>query len=210
MQAEQQSLSPLPQADVIQAGVAAAGSEQAMEQLVRVFGQEVRSATPADADDSRSQPDSQEGHPRPGRGLQVHRILARMCVLERCTFTFRGVAVDPFDVFAPEMFLPLLTAAVQESGRDLVDWDAGCRLRISPDSLFGVSSLVPHLTGHPVDLWRTLFFAHAMRKVLGVRPDANIDLTTTYEVMRESFEDLRARLQPIEGDIPWPQTQRVH
>lgn len=144
-----------------------------------------------------------------GQALPMHRLLARLCIIENCSFSFRGTALDPLHVLAPEMFLPALAATAQEQGQYLAEWDAGCQLRADDESLFGVRSVVPHVTGHPVDLWRALLFAHSLRRSFGVRENSVVDLTAIYEHMREPFNLMRERAAHNQGDIPWPQMQRV-
>ena len=145
-----------------------------------------------------------------GRAVPMHQMLTAICEQQDCTFSFRGRALPAPEVMAPDMFLPMVTGTAQEDGHYLLGVDLGCGLRLAEDSLFGVRSVVPHITGHIVDVLRALFFLNAANKVFGLRPQACIDLTTTYELMREPFQSLRAGLGSSEGEIPWPLPRRLN
>lgn len=143
-----------------------------------------------------------------GRAVPMHHMLAGLCKVQSCTFTFGGRDLPPAQVMAPEMFLPLVTSTAQHMAHHLLDVDLGCGLRLDGAALFGLRCVVPHITGHIVDVCRGLFFLHAANTVLGLRRNACIDLTATYEIMNEQFQALRDSLRPAEGEIPWPLPQR--
>lgn len=145
-----------------------------------------------------------------GQAVTMPRLLAAICRQYECSFSFRGLDVPPERVMAPEMFLPLVTGTAQEDGHYLLGVDLGCGIRTDDESLFGVRSVVPPVTGHLADLMRALFFRHAAQKVFGLRQQACIDLTATYEVVAEQFLNLRKALEPAGGEVPWPQPPRLN
>lgn len=145
-----------------------------------------------------------------GRAIPMHQMLTGVCTLQACTFSFRGRDLPAHQVMAPEMFLPMVTGTAQDDGRYLLDVDFGCGLRLDEESLFGVRSVVPHITGHIADVVRALFFLNAAHKTFGLRPNACIDLTATYEIMNEQFQGLRKALGSPEGEIPWPHPPRLN
>lgn len=145
-----------------------------------------------------------------GRAVPMHKMLSAICDQQDCTFSFQGRSVSAAEVMAPEMFLPMVTGTAQEDGHYLLAVDLGCGLRLADECLFGVRSVVPHITGHIVDVLRGLFFLNAANKVFGLRPHACIDLTATYELMREPFRSLREGLGSSEGEIPWPLPRRLN
>ncbi|MEJ8837570.1 hypothetical protein [Ramlibacter sp. AN1133] len=145
----------------------------------------------------------------PGRAVPMHSFLAGLCMVHDCSFTLRGAELAAEHVMAPEMFLPMVAGTAMDDGRYLAGIDLGCGLRVDDGSLFGVRSVVPHLTGHIADVMRALFFMHAARKVFGLRERACIDLTASYEVMNGQFQSLRQALGSQQGEIPWPLPQRL-
>jgi hypothetical protein len=144
------------------------------------------------------------------RVIAMHSFLATVCEQQGCSFTFHGEPYDPAKVMAPQMFLPVLTWTVQECARDLLGEDFGCALRLDKESLFGVRSVVPYVTAFQGDLWRALFFMHAAEVVFGVRPNASIEVSPMFEMLKEHFAVFVQSRPETEGEIPWPQPLRLN
>lgn len=157
-----------------------------------------------------AQPGVAAALPRPGRAVPMHQLLANFCLVQGCGFTQKGAPCDPLTVMSPAMFLPVIAWNVQGSGQDLLGVDLGCSLRLDQDSLFGARAVVPHVTGHIVDVFRALFFMHAATNLFGLRPNASIEVNPIHDMLREHFQGFLAGLTATEGEIPWPHPQPLN
>lgn len=144
------------------------------------------------------------GHLLPVAAVPMDVMLARHCEKIGCTFVLSAKQLTASQVLTPQMFMPLVTWQAQDDGHRLLDADLGCALRVDPQTLFGLRSVVPHVTGHIVDVVRALFFLNAATRVLGLQPNSEIDLTTTHQSMSDHFSALLESVTQVNGDIPWP------
>jgi hypothetical protein len=144
------------------------------------------------------------------RVVSMHQLLANVCELQGCTFTQHGVPCDPLTVMSPSMLLPILAWDVQDRGQDLLGEDLGCALKLDNHSIFGARAIVPHMTGHIVDLFRALFFMHSATTIFGLRPNASIEIGPLIESLRDQFQVFIQALSSKEGEIPWPLQSRLN
>lgn len=140
------------------------------------------------------------------RVVPVGKLLANLCRSNECKFVLDGVPTDSSIIMSPSMFLPVVAWISQQSGDRLLGVDLGCSLRKDEASMFGVRCIVPHLTGHIVDVIRSLFFVHYATELFGIRPNALIEVKPLYEGVKTQF-DLLINSQKTSdlGDISWPQ-----
>ena len=140
-----------------------------------------------------------------GAAIPLSLVLAHHATGLGNQYRVDGVEISPDVFFAPEIFLPAVVWEAQLLGARLLGADLGCRLRVDPSGLFGVTASAPLITGNLADIMRALLCLHAVNACCGASRASIVEMGMIVDAYKNQFSAMVSSADMQDGELKWPQ-----
>jgi hypothetical protein len=140
-----------------------------------------------------------------GAAIPLSMVLTHHANAQSNQFLVDGIDISPEVFFAPEVFLPAIVWEAQLMGTRLLGADLGCRLRVDPSGLLGVTASVPFVTGNLADIMRALLCLHAVNSCCGNSKEMMVEMGMIVDAYKNQFAAMASSAELKDGELKWPQ-----